>query len=163
LIPPDDHANAESPIATFAVEVWQQVKPTVEQIVTKHRIPNDEVQNALLQGWSNGVEQVALAEPLNPNRRFAMSAFHRAMGISDDQVSKTDGSMAAALSVLLWSVMVHGDPGIIAHDLSHPFNIREGEIPVIFFGNVTYFKETVSRSQEGGGIRKKDVDYGGLL
>lgn len=59
--------------------------------------------------------------------------------------------------------MVHGDPSIISHDLTHPFNIKEDEIPVIFFANVMYFKETVSRSQEGGGIKKKDIDYGGLL
>ena len=26
-----------------------------------------------------------------------------------------------------------------------------------------YFNEGMSRSQEGGGIKKKDVDYGGLL
>jgi hypothetical protein len=26
-----------------------------------------------------------------------------------------------------------------------------------------YFRETISRSQEGGGIKKKDIDYGGLL
>jgi hypothetical protein len=163
LIPPDNHPNTDTWIPSFAIEVWQQVKPTLDQIVAEHKIPIADVRNALLQGWSTGVKQVALAEPLTPDSKYAMTAFHRAMGITDEQASNTDASTAAALSVLLWSVMIHGDPTIIAQNVTHPFNVKEGEIPVIFFGNVMYFKETISRSQEGSGIKRKDVDYGGLL
>jgi hypothetical protein len=90
--------------------------------------------------------------------------------------------------MLLWSVMVHGDPTAIANVPHHPFNLKPGETALMFFGSVVYSKEIVSRSRQGGyggmsvrlarGIyyhfggfkgesidieTLKEIDYGGML
>ena len=84
--------------------------------------------------------------------------------------------------------MVYGDPKAVASVSRHPFNLRGGETPLMFFGSVVYAKETVSRSSQGGyggmSIRLargvyyhfggfkgqridtstlKEIDYGGML
>jgi hypothetical protein len=107
-----------------------------------------------MQGWSTGAEQVAVAEPLRPDRHSVMSELYKLMGFTDQDMRGTDGFISAIFSMLLWAVMVHGDPTSLACVSRHPFNLRSGETPLFFFGSVVYAKETVSRSYQGG--------YGGL-
>jgi len=187
LIPPK-HSDDETWVTAFAEKVWSETKPQLDQLATEHRIPANDIRNALLKGWSTGAEQVATAEPLSPDRQAPMNAFVRIMAFTDQDICKTDGFVAGCFSVLLWSVIVHGDPTQIANVSHHPFNLRGGETPLFFFGSVLYSKETVSRSSQGGyggmSIRLargvyyhfggfkgqrvdtstlKEIDYGGML
>jgi hypothetical protein len=81
-------------------------------------------------------------------------AFARLIGLVDQEIGQTDGFRSATLSMILWSVMVHGDPAPFVYVPHHPFNLKAGEIPIMFFGSVVYLQETVSRGYQGG--------YGGL-
>ena len=187
LIPPK-HSDDETWATAFATQVWSETKSQLDQLATEHRIPVNDMRAALLKGWSTGAEQVATAEPLSPNRDAVMSAFYRAMGFTVQDIKLTDGFLASCFSMLLWSVMVHGDPKALACVSHHPFNLRGGETPLFFFGSVVYSKETVSRSSQGGyggmSIRLargvyyhfggfkgqrvdtstlKEIDYGGML
>jgi hypothetical protein len=154
LVPPVAHADSEDWHLPLGRQVWSEAKPTIDQITAAHRIPADDLHSALLRGWSAGAERAGVAEPLLPGRQAAIMSFARAMELADQETCKTDGFRAATLSVLLWSVMVHGDPTGIAYVSQHPFNLRSGESPIIFFGSVVYSQETVSRSYQGG--------YGGM-
>jgi len=154
LVPADGHPDNDDWYSSFSGQVFSEVKPTLDQITTDHRIPTEGFHNALLQGWSTGAERVGLAGPLTPDRQSAIMAFARGMGLVDQEICKTDGFRAATLSVILWSVMVHGDPTPIAYVPQHPFNLKAGEAPIIFFGSVVYSQETVNRSYGGG--------YGGM-
>ncbi len=154
LVPPDGHPDNDDWYSSFSGQVFSEVKPTLDQITTDHRIPTEGFHNALLQGWSTGAERVGLAGPLSLDRHAAILSFARAIGLVDQQIQKTDGFRATTLSLLLWSVMVQGNPASIAYAPQHPFNLKAGEIPLLFFGSVVYSQETVNRSYGGG--------YGGM-
>jgi len=154
LVPPPGHPDSDDWYSSFAGQACSEAKPTIDQITTEHRIPPDDLHKALLRGWSTGAERVGLAEPLSPERQTAIMAFARAIGLVDQETCKTDGFRATTLSTLLWSVMVHGDPTPVAYVAQHPFNLKAGEIPLLFFGSVVYSQETVSRAYQGG--------YGGM-
>jgi hypothetical protein len=188
LILPAQHSQTEDWTLEFVQQVWSQTKHQLDQIATEHRIPIDELRVALRKGWSEGTEQAATAEPMNPDRLSVLNAFYRVMGFADTEMRKTDGFVAEVFSTLLWAVMVHGNPTAVANVSRHPFNLKPGEIPLFFFGSATYSKETVSRSRQGGysgmsvrlargvyyhfgGFKGqtidvttlKEIDYGGLL
>ena len=189
LIPPPGHPDDETWATAFAEKVWSETKPQLDQLATEHRVPANDMRDALRKGWSTGAEQVATAEPSSPARQAPMNAFYRVMGFTDQEMMKlTDGFVAGSFSMLLWSVMVHGDPKAVAYVSHHPFNLRGGETPLMFFGSVVYSRETVSRSSQGGyggmSIRLargvyyhfggfkgqrvdastlKEIDYGGML
>jgi hypothetical protein len=188
LVPPDGHPDNDDWYSSFSGQVFSEVKPTLDQITTDHRIPTEGLHNALLQGWSTGAEQVGLAGPLSLDRHAAVLSFARAIGLVNQEIQKTDGFRATTLSLLLWSVMVHGNPASIAYVPQHPFNLKAGEIPLLFFGSVVYSQETVNRFYGGGyggmsvrvgrGIyyhfggfkgqrvdtaTLKEIDYGGML
>src|SRR5438552_1465001 len=138
----------------LAQKVWSETKPQLDQLATEHRIPANDMRDALLKGWSTGAEQIATAEPLSLDRFTVLNAFYQVMGFTDQEMKLTDGFLAGVFSMLLWSVMVYGDPKAVASVSRHPFNLRGGETPLMFFGSVVYAKETVSRSSQGG--------YGGM-
>src|SRR5438552_13253302 len=135
LIPPK-HSDHENWATTFAEKVWSETKPQLDQLATEHRIPANDMREALRKGWSTGAEQVATAEPLSPTRDAPMSAFYQVMGFTAQEMKLTDGFLAGCFSMLLWSVMVHGDPKAVAYVSHHPFNLRGGETPLFFFGSV---------------------------
>jgi hypothetical protein len=141
-------------VKTLAEKVWAEAKPAVDQLAAQHRIPPADLRDALRKGWSTGVEHVATAEPMSPNRVAVNHQFFRAMGFTDEELKKTDGLMAQVFSTLLWSVMVHGDPTAVANVPQHPFNLKPNEVALMYFANVVYSKEIISRSRQGG--------YGGL-
>jgi hypothetical protein len=72
------------------------------------------------------------------------------VGLTQQEMCGTDGYAAMCYSLLLWSLMVFGDPTPIANVGQHPFNLTSGEIPLILFVNVIYSVESVSRSYQGG-------------
>ena len=139
LIPPK-HSDDDTWAKAFAEKVWSEIKPQLDQLATEHRIPANDMRDALRKGWSTGAEQVATAEPLSPTRGAPIDAFCRIMGFTDQEMKLTDGFVAGSFSMLLWSVMVHGDPKALACVSHHPFNLRGGETPLFFFGSVVYSK-----------------------
>ena len=139
---------------TFASQLWSALEQTVDQIVTAHKTPAGNVRQALFQGWSTGAGELATAEPLSIEKFNVIVKLYKLMGFNEQDIRRSDGNIAAAFSLLLWAVMVHGDPSEFASDHSHPFNLQSGEIPLMFFGSVVYSKETVSRSYQSG--------YGGM-
>lgn len=180
---PDDNWTS-----AFANDVWSETKPHLDHLAAQHRIPPDDTRGALRNGWSAGVEHAATTEPMDPDRLALFNDFYRVMGFTDEEMRKTDGFVTQVLSTLLWSVMVHGDPTVIANVSRHPFNLRPGEIELFYFGSVVYSKETITRSHQGsyggmsvrlghgvyyhfGGFKGqstdatslKEIDYGGLL
>lgn len=188
LIPPKDHPDDDKWASEFVQHVWSDTKPQLDKLTTEHHIPPDDLRPAIRNGWSNGSEQAATAEPMHPDRLSVLNAFYRRIGFTDQEMRPTDGFVANVFSTLLWSVMVKGDPNLVANVPRHPFNLKEGEIPLFFFGSVVYSKETTSKSYEGGyggmsvrlghgmyyhfggfkGQRLetaalKEIDYGGLL
>src|SRR6058998_3331650 len=110
LIPSTKHPAEDTWAAEFTKQTWLETKPQLDQLATEHRIPANDMRAALLKGWSTGAEQVATAEPLSPDRQAPMNAFVRIMAFTDQDICKTDGFVAGCFSVLLWSVIVHGDP-----------------------------------------------------
>jgi hypothetical protein len=151
---PVEHPHSDEWYLTFATNVWSGTKQTVDKLVAEHRIPTDDLRKSLIEGWSTGAEQVSVAEPLNPEKYSVMSRLFRLMEFTDQEMRKTDGYISAIFSMLLWAVMVYGDPASVAGVPEHPFNLRDCETPLFFFGSVVYSKETVSRSYQAG--------YGGL-
>lgn len=186
--PQDEHGDNQEWSSSIANQAWSETGPAVDGITNAQKIPADDLHRALLQGWSAGAERVGLAGPLDPARHSAIISFARAAGLAEQETSKTDGFRAATLSLLLWSVMVHGDPASVASVPKHPFNLKAGEVPIVFFGSVVYSQETVSRAYQGsyggmsvrlargvyyhfGGFKGqrletatlKEIDYGGML
>jgi len=185
---PTEHPDTPDWYSDFALKMWAELKQTVDNLTAEHKIPSDDAHRALMRGWSISAQELAFAEPLNPDTWSVMSRLYGLMGFTDGEMRKTEGFLAASFSMLLWSVMVHGDPTPFASVQPHPFNLHGGEIPLMFFGSVVYSKETVSRSYQGGyggmsvrlargmyyhfgGFRGqridastlKEIDYGGLL
>jgi hypothetical protein len=189
ILPAQRHEDwAKTSAGTLAEEVWSDVKPALDQLVTQYRIPSDDLRKALRSGWSTGAEKVATAEPMHADRYCLLNDFYRVMGFTDRDMYKSDGFFAGTFSALLWSAMVYGDPAYIANVPHHPFNLKTGEVAVMYFGSVVYSKETVSRSRQGaysglsvplghgiyyhfGGFKGinvdrtilKEIDYGGML
>jgi hypothetical protein len=184
---PTDHPDLDEWYKLFGQMLWAEVKPQIEKLQTDHRIPQDQVRGALRGGWIQGAAQIATAGPIPLDRVAVSFNFYRAMGFSDQDMRSTDGFIAQSFSGLLWSVIVAGDP-TLAGDVRHPFNLKAGETPLMFFGSVLYSKETVSRGNQGGysgisvrlargvyyhfggfkGQRTetsalKEIDYGGML
>jgi hypothetical protein len=185
---PADHPDHEQWSSLFGQLLWAEVKPQINHLATEHRIPANQLREALRKGWITGAEQVATAEPMNPDRLAVSNNFYRAMGFTDQEMRPTDGFAAHVFSTLLWSVMVHGDPTAVANVPRHPFNLKPGEVPLFFFGSVVYSMETVRRGNQGeysgmsvrvargvyyhfGGFESqrtetavlKEIDYGGML
>lgn len=185
---PAGHPETPDWYAGFASKIWIELKQTVDQLTIEHRVPPDYVRKALRKGWSTGTHDLAVAEPMNPNLWSVITRLDGLMGFTDQDLRSTDGFLAASFSMLLWSVMIHGDPTPFASVQPHPFNLQAGEILLIFLGSVVYSKETVSRSYQGayggmsvrlargmyyhfGGFRGqpidtsmlKEIDYGGML
>jgi hypothetical protein len=133
---------------TIARAMAAGVKSQVDRIA--HQIPADELRKALMRGWSAGAEELALKEPVSEGQFCVVCELYRAMGFSQQEVKRTDGYMAQYFSLLLWAVMVNGDPTPFASEHKHQFNLRSGEVPLSFFGSVAYSKEIVSSSYEGG-------------
>ena len=150
LIPPAERKTDRGWCTQLAMQVWSEVAPQLDRIVSDYKIPPSDARQARFQGWSTGAEQIALAEPTPPGRVAAIVGFHRAMGLTDDDVKGTEANMAMSGSQLLWLLMVHGDPTPMATKHKHPFNLRPGEIPVLSLANVVYFKETITTSYQGG-------------
>lgn len=149
VVPSDSNVSEPNWCTRLTKQVWSEVKPKLDQICSERHVPSDESDKALLQGWSAGAERVAFAAPVSASRFEALSCFYRTMGLSDEVVKKTYGHLAMCCSLRLWFVMEHGDPTPVASQQGHPFNLKTGEIPLIVFGNVVYFKETVTRSYQG--------------
>ena len=188
LIPPASHPDGDQWSLDLVQQVWSETKPQLDQLVSEHHLPADDVRAAFQIGWSTGTEQAAIAGPMHPDRLVLFNDLYLAMGFTDQEMRRTDGYMAEVFSTLLWGVMVHGEPSDVASVPHHPFNLRSGEVPIFFFGSVTYSKETISSSYQGGyggmsvrlargvyyhfggfqGHRTrtaalKEIDYGGLL
>jgi hypothetical protein len=188
LVPPSDHPTDEVWSREFAERVWAETKPQIGELASRQHVPSDELRSAMRSGWSTGAENVATAEPMHPDRLSLMNSFFRCMGFSDQEMRGTDGFITQVLSTLLWSVIVAGDPTLIANVPRHPFNLKPGEIPLMYFGSVVYSKETTDRRSQGGyggmsvrvghgvyyhfgGFRSqradttslKEIDYGGAL
>ena len=138
----------------LASQLWLQLEEKVHQIAAEHRTPAENVRQALFQGWSSGAGELAIVEPLSIQKFNVIVKLYKLMGFTEQDMRKSDGNVAALFSLLLWAVMVHGDPSELAPEHDHPFNLQPGEIPLMFFGSVVYSKETVSRSYQGG--------YGGM-
>ena len=66
--------------------MWSETKPQLDQLATGHRIPASDMRDALRKGWSTGAEQVATAEPIDPDRLAMLNYFYRAMGFSDQDM-----------------------------------------------------------------------------
>jgi hypothetical protein len=150
LTVPAEHPNEEGWSSTFAAQVWAAPKQQIDGLVSQHRIPPDVLRNTLMQGWSTGAQQLAEAELLSFDRFNVVGQIHKQMGFSDLDVSKTDGFIASCFSMMLWAVIVYGDPKPVASVPNHPFNLRPGETALTFFGSVVYSKETTSHSYRGG-------------
>lgn len=151
---PTGHPDTEDWYSEFASQLWSDLQRTVQKLTSEHSIPSDDLRKALKEGWSTGSQELAIAEPLPTDKLAIMVTLYRLMGFSDADVSGTDGFITANLSRVLWSVMVSGNPSLLASVHPHPFNLNGVEIPLIFLGSVVYSKETASRSYQGG--------YGGM-
>jgi hypothetical protein len=150
---PTDHPDLDKWYSLYGQMLWAEVKPQVEKLQTEHRIPADQVRGALRGGWIQGAARIATAVPIPYDRVAVSNNFYRAMGFTDKEMCFTDGYIAQFFSSLLWCVLVKGDPTLVG-DIRHPFNLKAGETPLMFFGSVEYSKETISRGNQGG--------YGGM-
>ncbi len=185
---PIGHPDTDDWYSEFASRLWSELQQVVDKLTTEYRIPVSNLSSALVQGWSTGSATLAVAEPLPAEKWEVIAKLYRLMGFTDADVRRTDGFVTSAFSMLLWSVMVEGNPNLLASVQSHPFNLHPGEIPLMFFGSVVYSKETAARSYQGGyggmsvrlargvyyhfgGFRGqridastlKEIDYGGML
>jgi hypothetical protein len=89
---------------------FPEVKLTLDQTVTRHGIPRDELHVALIAGWDRGAGEAGIQEPLSPDRHNAMFSFSGAVGITVDELIKTDGNKTAGCSLLLRMVPLQPDP-----------------------------------------------------
>lgn len=152
---PTGHPDTEDWYSEFASQVWSDLQRTVQKLTSEHSIPSDDLRKALREGWSTGSATLAVAEPLHPEKWEIAADLFKLMGFTKEDLLRTDGMTAAYLSMVLWSVMIGDQPTLFLSEVQpHPFNLRDGEIPLIFFGSVVYSKETTSRSYQGG--------YGGM-
>lgn len=146
---PAEHPDVDEWCSLFGQMLWAEVKPQIEKLQTEHRIPAEQLRGALQRGWITGAESVATAEPMSLDKLLVSDNFYRAMGFTDKEMCATDGFVAQWFSMLLWSVMIKGDPNL-AGEVRHPFNLKTGEIPIMFFGSVTYSRDTIRRGSRGG-------------
>jgi len=131
------------------------VQPNIDQVVAEKKVPLESVNTAIVQGWSSSASEIALREPLSSDKEVALMHLYQQLGFTNEGMRKTNGFIAINLSMLLWAIMndvreLYGEAMVSRN----PFNLKAGEIPVAFYGSVTYSQETSTRSHEGG--------YGGL-
>jgi hypothetical protein len=154
-------ANEIETIVSAAAETIAQggdapnLQPNIDQIVTQKKVPLESVNVAIVQGWSRTSSEIALREPLSSHKQVALMNLYEQMGFTSEGMRKTNGFIAISLSAVLWGLINDVreiyDGAMVSRN---PFNLKAGEIPIAFFGSVSYSQETSTRSYEGG--------YGGL-
>ncbi len=165
------------------------IRSAVEQVQATKLVPTDEARTAVMESWSTAVADAALKEPLPADRQNAASKVYEDLGLTAQEMKRTEGFRATALSFLLWAI-VNNEEDVYANAMvsQNPFNLKSGEIPIAYFGSVVYSEETTTKSYEGGyrglsvrvlpGVYShfggfkgqpvetsamKEIDYGGML
>jgi len=133
--------------ATVQGKQYGEISVQLDKIAADAVIPREETLQAIKEGWSNGAETRAMAQPLSEDEFSAISDAYRAAGLTQDDVLQTAGFRAMVFSLLLWTVL---------HDQIDPyqgpirFNLQAGEVPVFGIANVLLSEEETRSSYVGG-------------
>ncbi len=85
---------------------YTDIAATIEKLVARTAIPQDQVRAALKDGWSQGTEQRSKAQqPISPEESEAMDAIWRDAGFKIEESYWTAGGFAMMFSVLVWMVL----------------------------------------------------------
>jgi hypothetical protein len=126
---------------------YEDVRAQIDKLVADSAIPGSQVGPAIKEGWSQGVSERSIAQPISDQEFSAISDFYRAAGLNRDEMRQTSGFRTAAFSFLIWTVL---------HDQIEPyqgpinFNLQSGEVPVFGIANVLLSEEHTATTYEGG-------------
>lgn len=102
---------------------FNDIRSSIEAIVSESHIPQRDALAAIKEGWSQGAEERSRAQPISDGEVAVILDFYRATGLTDGEiVGRTQGAYAVHFSNLIWRVL---------HDQTRPFEIDppSGEVP----------------------------------
>jgi len=132
--------------AVIAGRQYSEVSATVAKLAADAAIPQDQVNAALKEGWSQGAWKRCRAQPITDPEFSAISDLYRGAGFQQDEMRKTPGFPAMVFSFLIWTVL-HDE--IEPYQGSVRFNLQSGEIPVFGVANVLVSEQRTVSSYVG--------------
>jgi hypothetical protein len=149
--------SAQVGAAMAAGKTFAEVKATVEQIKSDHRLLGSELHHAIIEGANRAALDIAPKEPLSDERSTVLRTFfHDGAGLTLEEAIKCDGYRVTSQSNILWHIF-HGCP--YPYEPSMSFNLQRGETPLIGVGNVICAKE-ITRSSSAGGYNGLSLRVG---
>ena len=145
---------------------YSDVSATIDRLIADAAIPQDEVQAALKEGWSEGSEQRSKAQPISDDEYQAILDIYSAAGLAaptdDAWVTKNAGAFALCYSNKTWTVLHDRirpyeieppnevSPGVIGTMNPFSFNLQAGEVRVWGLANVLLKQAVTTTAYVGG-------------
>jgi hypothetical protein len=134
--------------AVIEGKVYSDVSATIDKIAADNAIPQEQVHDAMKNGWSQGAEQRSKVQPISDQEGLAIIKLYLAAGLTEEEMNtKTAGTHALVYSNKIWTVLhdrIRPYPGPIV------FNLHAGEVPVWGIANV-WLKQQVTTTAFVGG------------
>jgi hypothetical protein len=144
---------------------YQEASTPLTIITMGHKMLPDQIKAALMDGWSQAVNQLMDAGPISDAIHTASTKFLQDAGIDSAALATTQSSINLELNFLFWCV-TQGKLAQCPPVAGNAFTLQPGETAILMLNNISYARDVTSKrtvrhtSSSGTGIHDDGFGVG---